>query len=96
MDNNSNNKQVCDGVERLIANGKLEEAFVTLNEAISASPDAELYYQRGRLLWKMGQKTEAMSDYATASQLDPASPASSALEMAREIMNFYHRDLYNP
>lgn len=96
MDNNSNNKQVCEKVERLINDDKLEGALILLNEAINASPDAELHYQRGRLHWKMGRKTEAMSDYATASKLDPSSPATAALEMAREIMNFYHRDLYNP
>ena len=96
MDNNSNNKQVCGVVERLIADNKLEEALVILNDALNVANDAELHYQRGRLLWKMGRKTEAMSDYATASQLDPSSPATAALELAREIMNFYHRDLYNP
>lgn len=96
MDNNSNNNQVCQDVERLTAAGKLDEALAMLDEAIKASDAAELHYQRGRLLWKMGRKTDAMSDYATASELDPSSPATAALEMAREIMNFYHRDRYNP
>lgn len=96
MDNNSNNKQVCEDVERLTAAGKLDEALAMLDEAIKAADDAELHYQRGRLLWKMGRKTDAMSAYATASELDPSSPARAALDMAREIMNFYHRDRYNP
>ncbi|MDE5553764.1 MAG: tetratricopeptide repeat protein [Muribaculaceae bacterium] len=96
MDNNSNNKQVCEAAERLTADGRLDEALKILDEAIKASDDAELHYQRGRLLWKMGRKTDAMTDYATASELDPSSPATAALEMAREIMNFYHRDRYNP
>ena len=96
MNNYSNNNQVCKEVERLTADGKLDAALDLLDEAIKAGDDAELHYQRGRLLWKMGRKTDAMSDYATASQLDPSSPATAALEMAREIMNFYHRDRYNP
>lgn len=96
MDNNSNNKQVCEEVMRLIDCGQLDEALGLLDDSIKLSPCAELHYQRGRLLWKMGRKTEAMTDYATAAQLDPSSPATAALEMAREIMNFYHRDLYNP
>lgn len=96
MENNNKNQQVCADVERLTDRGQLDEALTLLNNAINADQDATLHYLRGRLLWKMGQKTEAMSDYATASQLDPSSPATAALEMAREIMDFYHRDLYNP
>ncbi len=51
---------------------------------------------RGRLLWKLGRKADAMSDYAAAADLDPSSPAAAALEMARDIMDFYNHDLYNP
>lgn len=97
MENQKNNSQLYADVENLVAAGQHDEALAAITAAIAADEnDSDLYYQRGRLLWKIGRKTEAMSDYAAASQLDPSSPATAALEMAREIMDFYHRDRYNP
>ncbi len=48
------------------------------------------------LYWKLGRRGAAMSDYAAAAAIDPASPAAAALEQARSIMDFYDRNLYNP
>lgn len=96
MDNSNYNKQICSEVETMINWGRFDEALSVLDKALGASPDAELYYTRGRLLWKLGRKTDAMSDYASAVDLDPSSPAATALQMARDIMDFYNHDLYNP
>lgn len=57
---------------------------------------ASLYYERGRLYWRIGDRGAAMSDYAAAVHLDPDSPAATALKMASDIMDFYNKDLYNP
>lgn len=83
-------------VERLTAEGEYDKVLSKFEDEISVNPTSELYYQRGRLLWKLGRKTEAMSDYGRAIELDPESPAVAALQMAREVMDFYNRDLYNP
>ena len=58
--------------------------------------DASVYYNRGRLLWRLGRRGEAMSDYEKSAALDPASPAVEALRMCNDIMDFYNTDLYNP
>ncbi|MDE6498797.1 MAG: tetratricopeptide repeat protein [Muribaculaceae bacterium] len=68
-----------------------------LDAAIAASPSAVLYMQRARLLWQLQRHAAAISDYEKAAALaGPDSPAATALRHARDIMNFYHKDLYNP
>lgn len=77
-------------------NENIEESIAAYDRLIAGRQDAELYFQRGRLKWKAGRKTDAMSDYAKAVALDPQSPAAAALDLARDVMAFYNKDLYNP
>lgn len=80
-------------IRRLIARGNLADATALLK----ASPDdAWALYMLGRIAWKEGRKADAISLYERAQAIDPASEAAVALEQAREIMNFYNTDLYNP
>lgn len=68
-----------------------------LTQEIASSPSAELYYRRGRLLWQMQRHAEAIADYEKSVALGgPDCPAATALEMARRVMNFYHKDRFNP
>lgn len=60
------------------------------------SERAELLFERGRLRWKAQDRAGAITDYASSAALEPEGGASIALAQAREIMNFYNRDLYNP
>lgn len=77
--------------------GKLDEALSSLNQMLEQEPDNDEYYLlRGQLNWRLEHRGDAMSDYRRAIAINPGSPAKEALEMATEIMNFYHRDLYNP
>ena len=76
---------------------KMENELKRLNAAIEAKPSAELYLQRGRLLWRMQRHAAAMADYERATALDgPGSAAATALAMARDVMDFYNKDLLNP
>lgn len=43
-----------------------------------------------------GKWAEAMNSYMEAIALDPDSPAVAARQMLEDIMNFYHKDAYNP
>lgn len=87
-----------------VQNASLAEASALLDanrlEAAAAiataHTDAEGLFLQGRIEWKRGNRPEAMALYARAAALDPDSPAATALEQARSIMAFYHRDLYNP
>lgn len=75
----------------------MDEELKLLDEAISARPTGELYLRRGRRLWQLQRHGEAIADYERAVALDgPDSPAGAALQLAREVMAFFHRDLYNP
>ena len=72
---------------------KLEE----LNRLIEAEPDnATLYVERGRELWRIGRRGEAMSDYQRAAALDPEGPGKLLAEHSDRIMEFFNPDLLNP
>ncbi len=76
---------------------EIEKEIAALTARIDArGADADALYHRGMLYWKLGRRGAAMSDYAAAAAIDPASPAAAALEQARSIMDFYDRNLYNP
>lgn len=96
MINYNNNNEIRAEVERLLSENNPDDALKVLDKAVEVSNDAVLFYERGRLLWKLGRKTDAMSDYSKAVSIDPKSPAAVALQMARDVMDFYNHDLYNP
>lgn len=74
-----------------------EQQLAELTAIIDAGKaTADTFFERGRLNWKLDRRGAAMSDYETAAQLDPGSPAVQALEMAHQVMDFYNHDLYNP
>lgn len=84
-------------VDTLISENRLEDALRLLNETIAESSDSDdLYFRRGKLRWRLGDRSGAMGDYAQASELNPASPAVKALEQAYDVANFFNPDLYNP
>lgn len=82
-------EEIC----RLVAAGDLDKASSLLSEK---TDDAWSLYMLGRIAWKKGQKSTAITLYERAIALDSSSEAVIALEQAREIMNFYNTDLYNP
>lgn len=57
---------------------------------------AAAYFKAGRNAWQAGDIAAAISAYTKAVELDPDGSAAVALQQAREIMNFRHKDLYNP
>ncbi|MBQ9636706.1 MAG: tetratricopeptide repeat protein [Prevotella sp.] len=57
---------------------------------------AEEYYLLGNQHRRLGDYPAAMNAYMEAVALDPDSPAAEALRMLQDIMNFYHKDSYNP
>lgn len=54
------------------------------------------WYNKGNELRRQGKLTEAINCYLEAIELDPESPAVEAKRMLDDIMNFYHKDAYNP
>lgn len=97
-------------IRQLIYNGKVEEALAALdlllhsdNSTATAAEEAtaalrqqaEAYYLRGNAYRKLSNWQAALNDYQRAIDLDPASPAQQARRMVIDILNFYHKDMYN-
>ena len=57
---------------------------------------AEEYYRKGNEYRRQGNWQMALNNYLEAIALDPESPAVQAKEMLDDILNFYHKDYYNP
>jgi tetratricopeptide (TPR) repeat protein len=57
---------------------------------------AEEYYKKGNEYRKRGDWQMAINNYIQAIELDPQSPAVEAKQMLDDILNFYHKDYYNP
>jgi tetratricopeptide (TPR) repeat protein len=57
---------------------------------------AEEYYQKGNECRRRGDWQMAINNYLEAIALDPDSPAVEAKQMLDDILNFYHKDYYNP
>ncbi len=75
----------------------LDDELSRLTAEIDMNPaDDNLYYLRGRLYWRLGYRALAISDYECAVALNGESPASAALKIARDIMDYYNKDMYNP
>ncbi|MBE6318647.1 MAG: hypothetical protein E7081_06710 [Bacteroidales bacterium] len=87
---------VLQKIKELINENKLEEALESLDCELMKGENDLLYFERGKLHWRMGNKRLAISDYERAVALNAQSPAKIALENARYIMNFYDTNLYNP
>lgn len=84
-------------IKDLISEGRYDEAVSALDRNIEENATNALWwYLRGKTYWRMQRRADAISDYEEAVHLDPQSPAAHALEMARDVMNFYNPDLLNP
>lgn len=83
-------------IEQLISSSPTQ-ALEILDKKIEENPDkAQWRFMRGKAHWRLGDKGKAISDYEHAAQLDPSSPAVHALEMARQVMDFFNPDIFNP
>lgn len=57
---------------------------------------AQDYYEQGNALRREGDWQGAINSYIQAIELDPESPAVQARQMLDDILNYYHKDSYNP
>lgn len=62
----------------------------------SGRSKGEAFYRQGNDHRRRGDYQAAMNAYMEAIALDADSPAVEALRMLQDIMNFYHKDSYNP
>lgn len=84
-------------IKELIFNGEQDEAIRLLDEIIAADATSdEAYFLRGNAYRKKGNFQQALNNYLSAIELNPDSPAQQAHDMLVDILNYYHKDIYNP
>lgn len=84
-------------IEHLVKTAPKEQMLAMLDGYIAEHPDdAEAWYLRGKVWWKAGERSKATSDYNVSAMLDPNGKGAGALEMARDIADFFNPDLLNP
>lgn len=84
--------------KRLLHDGLVEEVIPKLRELLAHEkyPADELYYLLGNAYRKQQNWQQAINCYSEAVSVNPESPAREARTMILDILNFYHKDLYNP
>lgn len=53
-------------------------------------------FNEGSEAWKKGNRAKAMTLYAESAELDEEGPGAHALEMTKNIMDFYDKNQFNP
>ena len=86
-----------DRIKDLLDNHKADEAIALVESyrAEGGEMDDTLFYLLGNAWRKKGNWQMAMNNYLEAVNLNPQSPAASALDIANEILDFYNKDMYN-
>lgn len=84
-------------IQELINQGNVEEALKALDEflATASALKDEAYYLKGNAYRKLGNWQQALNNYQLATDINPESPAKEARKMVIEILNFYHKDMFN-
>jgi len=84
-------------IKELINQGDVAEAIRQLDEyLITDSTDRdEAFYLLGNAYRKQGNWQLALNNYQYAIEINPDSPAVQARKMAIDILNFYHKDMFN-
>ena len=84
-------------LKELINQGDVDQAIKQLDQLLlseSAGKD-NLFYLRGNAYRKKGDWQQALNNYQSAIDINPESPALQARAMVMDILNFYHKDMYN-
>lgn len=94
---NDNCMSELNGIKDLITNNHADEAIKELDKFIASNPDVgdEAFFLRGNAYRKLGNWQMALNNYLLAIEINPESPAVEARRMLMDIMEFYHKDMYN-
>ena len=84
-------------VQKALEEGKLKEAETVCEEfEKSFGQTGEVFFWKGRIAMKQSRWGEAISFFQQAENLDGHPAAAECRNMLNDILNFYHKDLYNP
>lgn len=86
-------------LKELINQGNTDQAIEQLDQLLGEGSNTggkdTLYYLRGNAYRKKGDWQQALNNYQSAIDLNPESPAIQARTMLMDILNFFHKDMYN-
>lgn len=86
-------------IKNLINQGDINEAILALNNSLSDSrftdTQDEIYYLLGNAYRKLGNWQQSLNHYQKAIDINPNSPAVNARKAVIDILEFYHKDMYN-
>lgn len=85
-------------IDKMIREGQTDDAIVKLEEKMGTAAERrdKLYYLLGNAYRKRGDFAQALNCYLEAMAINPESPATEAHNMLMNIIEFYHKDYYNP
>ena len=66
------------------------------NKSVNKETLATAYYLRGNAYRQNGNVRMALNSYLEAMDLDPNGPAAEAYRYLQELLDYYHKDYYNP
>lgn len=84
-------------IKELINQGDVNKAIEALDQLLltdSVEKDT-LFYLRGNAFRKQGNWQQALNNYQSAIDINPESPAVQARAMVVDILEFFHKDMYN-
>lgn len=88
---------VLPNIQELIDANRIEEAIAAMDEYLQEkAEDDEGYFERGKLWWRLQRYSSAVTDFERAVAINPESGARHALELARDVFDYYNPDLLNP
>ena len=87
-------------IQKLIDENRLDEALKMLDEIQvknAAKASAEVFLLKGRVACKQHKWGDVINLYNEVLEIDPEnSEAKSGIQMAQNILGFFHTDLLNP
>lgn len=84
--------------DKMLSDSQATEVILQLKKQIreASAPDDRLHYLLGNAYRKQGDFPQALNCYLEAMSINPESPAVEAHHMLMSIIEFYHKDYYNP
>ncbi len=88
-----------DTIKNLINQGDIEQAIKMLEEISSDEKlvdiQDEVFYLLGNAYRKLGNWQQSLNHYQKAIEINPSSPAIHARKAIIDILDFFHKDMYN-
>lgn len=82
-------------IKQLIAVDKLEEAENELTRLLEQEESEAAYLLRAGIYRKKEQFGDALNDYLSAEEINPAGVARQYIDQINEILDFYNTEMYN-